>query len=173
MMQGIVRLSAAQLRESAHGLAAVLVDAVEDGASVGFLDPLDPAAAQAWWEGLAGAVADGRLALWVARDDNRIVGTVQLRLDQTPNGRHRGEVAKLMVHRSARKQGLGRALLRVAEQAAAEAGAGLLLLDTQTGSAAEGLYRGTSWTEVGVVPDYAADPAGTLQPTTFFYKRIS
>jgi GNAT superfamily N-acetyltransferase len=71
------------------------------------------------------------------------------------------------------KQGLGRALLRVAEQAAAEAGAGLLLLDTQTGSAAEGLYRGTGWTEVGVVPDYAADPAGTLQPTTFFYKRIS
>jgi GNAT superfamily N-acetyltransferase len=171
-MQGIVQLSASDLLGSAPGLATVLVDAVSDGASVGFLDPFDAATAAAWWEGLAGAVADGRLLLWAAHSGDRIVGTVQVRLERTPNGRHRAEVAKLLVHRSARRQGLGRQLLDVAERGAAEAGAGLLLLDTETGSEAERLYRGAGWTEVGVVPDYAADPAGVLRPTTFFYKSV-
>jgi GNAT superfamily N-acetyltransferase len=165
-------LSAAEVVASARELAAVLVDAVEDGASVGFLRPFDLDAAAAWWEDRAAAVTDGTLLVWAARVDGRLCGTVQLRLERTPNGRHRAEVVKLMVHREARGHGLGRRLLERAEQAAADAGATLLLLDTQTGSAAETLYRKAGWTPVGVIPDYAADPSGVLRPTTLFYKSV-
>ncbi len=172
-MRTIVRLSSADLLGSAKELAAVLVDAVDDGASVGFLAPLGLDTAAAWWEGLAPAVAEGRLLVWAARAGNRIVGTVQLRLESTPNGRHRGEIAKLMAHRDARGRGLGRELLPLAEQAARESGISLLLLDTQTGSFAERLYLAAGWTPVGMVPDYAANPAGVLRPTTFFYNSLS
>jgi GNAT superfamily N-acetyltransferase len=166
------RLSSAELIGSAKELAAVLVDAVEDGASVGFLKPVDLDTAVTWWEGLSAAVSKGTLIVWTAHIGGRIRGTVQLKLEQTPNGRHRAEVAKLMVHRDARGHGLGRQLLALAEQTAAEAGATLLLLDTQTGSTAEALYRKAGWTEAGVIPDYAADPTGVLYPTTLFYKAV-
>jgi GNAT superfamily N-acetyltransferase len=172
-MQVFARLSSTDLVESAKELAAILVDAIEDGASVGFLKPVDLETAAAWWDDLAAAVAEGTLIVWAAHRRGRLCGTVQLKLEQTPNGMHRAEVAKLMVHRDARGHGLGRRLLALAEQAAAEAGATLLLLDTQTGSAAETLYRKTGWTAAGVIPDYAADPAGVLRPTTLFYKAVS
>ena len=99
------------------------------------------------------------------------VGTVSLALESRPNGRHRAEVVKLMVHPSARGRGLARALLATAEAAAAAAGADLLLLDTETDSSAEHLYRSAGWTRYGVVPGYAADPHGTLRDCSFFYKR--
>jgi ribosomal protein S18 acetylase RimI-like enzyme len=118
-------------------------------------------------------VADGSLIVWVSRDSEHINGTVSLALARKANGRHRAEVVKLMVHRDARRQGLARKLLATAEQAAAQAGATLLLLDTQTGSEAERLYRATGWTRYGIVPDYAADPAGSLQDCSFFYKQLS
>jgi GNAT superfamily N-acetyltransferase len=169
-MGAIVRLSAAELAESATELAELLRDAVDGGASIGFLAPLRVAEAVAWWEGLAPAVADERVIVWAARDEHEILGTVQLRLVDAPNGRHRAEIAKLIVHRAARGQGIGRELLAVAEKAAAEAGRTLLILDTQTGSPAEQLYRRAGWTPIGIVPDYAADPAGRLWPSTFFFK---
>jgi ribosomal protein S18 acetylase RimI-like enzyme len=167
------RLSPAELLGSAKELSAVLVDAVEGGASVGFVKPVDLDAAAVWWEGLAGPVAEGTLIVWVARIGGRLQGTVQLKLVHTANGRHRAEVAKLMVHRGARGRGLGRRLLALAERAAAEAGATLLLLDTQTGSVAEALYRKAGWTAAGVIPDYATDPDGVLRSTTLFYKAVS
>jgi ribosomal protein S18 acetylase RimI-like enzyme len=166
------RLSSTELIGSARELAAVLVDAVEDGASVGFVRPLDLEAAATWWEGLAAGVTEGALLVWAAHVAGRLCGTVQLKLERTPNGRHRAEIAKLMVHRDARGGGLGRRLLVLAEQAAVEAGATLLLLDTQTGSAAEALYRSAGWTEAGVIPDYAVDPGGVLRATTLFYKQV-
>ncbi|ETK34811.1 GNAT family N-acetyltransferase [Microbispora sp. ATCC PTA-5024] len=172
-MGDIVRLSAEELVESAKGLAVLLQDAVEGGASVGFLAPLDLGTAAAWWESLAPAVAEGRMILWVARDGGEIIGTITLRLEQYPNGRHRGEIAKLLVHRMARGRGLGRDLLAIAERAAIEDGRTLLILDTETGSRAEELYRRKGWTPLGVVPGHAADPSGVLKPTTFFYKRLA
>jgi GNAT superfamily N-acetyltransferase len=174
-MHTIVRLSSsAELLDAAKELAAVLVDAVEGGASVGFLAPLGLDVAAAWWEGLAPAVDDGRLVVWAARaGDGRIAGTVQLKQADLPNGHHRAEIAKLLVHRAARGQGLGRELLALAERAAADAGKTLLLLDTESGSPAERLYRAAGWTPFGVVPDHAVDPAGVLRPTTYFYKSLS
>ena len=172
MTVGIAELTAAELPACAEALTDVLVDAVEGGASVGFVKPLSRGQALEWWRSRAAPVANGGLALWVARDGERVLGTVQVRFDDTANGAHRAEVAKLIVRRDARGAGLGRALLDVAERGAAERGATLLVLDTQTGSAAERLYRRAGWAEAGVIPDYAADPDGVLRPTTLFYKRV-
>jgi ribosomal protein S18 acetylase RimI-like enzyme len=168
----IARLSPAELDSCAGELGAVLVDVVDGGNSVGFLLPLELSAATAWWRGLVPAVADGSVQMWAARTGEDLCGTVQLRLAAMPNGLHRAEVAKLMVAPRARGRGLGRELLATVERAAVESGVSLLILDTETGSAAESLYRSAGWTQVGTVPDYAADPRGELQPTTFFYKRV-
>ncbi|WP_020135394.1 GNAT family N-acetyltransferase [Streptomyces sp. 351MFTsu5.1] len=166
------RLDEAQLADQVEELAELLVDVVDGGASVGFLAPLDRAAAVGWWKERAAEVAAGRLAVWAAGDGHRVVGTVSLAFPDKPNSGHRAELVKLMVHRSARGRGLGRTLLGVAEEAAAAAGITLLHLDTETDSPAERLYDSAGWTRAGVIPDYAADPGGELRPTTLYYKRL-
>ncbi|MEU6993980.1 GNAT family N-acetyltransferase [Streptomyces sp. NPDC046465] len=180
----VTRLDSEQLRASADSLADLLVDTVRGGNSLGFLADLDRATAAAWWHGLGPAVGEGRLAVWVVRgegtdagrvtgtDAGRVTGTVGVAFVDKPNGRHRAEIVKLMVHPSARGQGLARALLTVAEEAAAQAGVTLLVLDTETGSPAETFYRKAGWTRSGTIPDYATDPAGTPRPTTLFHKRL-
>jgi GNAT superfamily N-acetyltransferase len=171
-MTVVARLDDAQLRDSVEELAELLVDTVNGGASVGLLAPLGHAAAVEWWHGRVAAVAAGQLAVWAARRDGRTVGTVSLAFPDKPNSRHRAELVKLMVHRDARGQGLGRGLLTTAEQAAVGVGITLLHLDTETDSSAERLYRAAGWTRAGVIPDYAADPAGALRPTTLYYKHV-
>ncbi|MFF9486422.1 GNAT family N-acetyltransferase [Streptomyces sp. NPDC014676] len=168
----IVPLDAARLTGLIPSLAELLADAVDGGASVGFLAPLGRAEAAGWWKGRSAAVAAGRLVVWVAYEEpGRVLGTVSLALPDKPNSAHRAELVKLMVHRAARGRGLGRRLLTVAEEAAVARGITLLHLDTETGSPAEHLYRSSGWTPVGAIPDYAADPAGVLRPTTVYYKR--
>ncbi|ONK11490.1 GNAT family N-acetyltransferase [Streptomyces sp. MP131-18] len=170
----IVRLSAPEeLLAHAEELAALLADVVADGASLGFVRPFGRADAAAWWAARAPALADGGLTVWAARSGGRLVGTVSLALAPEQNGRHRGHIAKLMVHPGARGRGTAAALLATAERAATAAGVTLLLLDTETGSTAEHLYRSAGWTKYGEVPDYASDPAGTLQPASFFHKFLS
>jgi GNAT superfamily N-acetyltransferase len=172
-VHAIDRLAPHELPAASHELADLLVDSVEGGASVGFLTPLDPAMAAAWWQGFGTRLREGSAQIWILRTGSRIVGTVGLMLEQKPNGRHRAEVAKLLVHRDVRGRGLGRDLLAHVERAAAAQGRILLILDTQTGSAAERLYRSAGWTAVGVIPDHSADPTGTLGPTTVFYKNLA
>ncbi|MYZ36204.1 GNAT family N-acetyltransferase [Streptomyces sp. SID4917] len=167
-----IRLCADELLDAADALADLMLDTVAGGASIGFLHPLDRATAARWWRAQATAVREGRLSVRIVRDGERIVGTVGVSFADKPNARHRAEIVKLMVHRDARGKGLGRTLLTAAEEAAAEAGVTLLLLDTETGSPAETLYRSAGWTVIGVVPGHAADPGGTLRPTTFFYKDL-
>jgi GNAT superfamily N-acetyltransferase len=169
-MTALTRLTATGLLDHAAGLGELLADAVADGASVGFRAGYSAEQGEQWWRELAGPVKEGQLLLWAALDGSRVLGTVQLRLASYPNGRHRADLAKLLVHRDARGRGLGRRLLDLAEQGAAEHGVTLLLLDTQTDSPAERLYRTAGWTAFGTVPDHAADPAGVLRPTTFFHK---
>ncbi|MFF3016702.1 GNAT family N-acetyltransferase [Streptomyces sp. NPDC057939] len=167
----ITRLSAPDLRAHRDELAALLVDVVEGGASLGFLSGLDHAGAVDWWDSLAPSVEDGSLALWVSRGaDGGLDGTVAWYRESKPNGRHRAELRKLMVHPAARGRGTARALLAEAEAQAARAGVVLLFLDTETGSGAERVYRSAGWTEAGTIPDYATDPEGRLRPTTLFYK---
>ncbi|MFI9010196.1 GNAT family N-acetyltransferase [Actinosynnema sp. NPDC053489] len=172
MTAEIAELTSAALLACADELTDVLADAVEGGASVGFVKPLSRVQALKWWRARAAPVANGVLSVWVAREGARLLGTVQVRFADAANGAHRAEVAKLIVRRDARGAGVGRALLEVAEQEAAKRGATLLVLDTRTGSAAERLYRRAGWTEAGVIPDFAADPDGVLRPTTLFYKRV-
>ncbi|MFF8015111.1 GNAT family N-acetyltransferase [Streptomyces sp. NPDC007929] len=166
------RLDASQLLLKARELADLLTRTVNAGASVGFLAPLGRAQALAWWRDRAADVAAGRLAVWVACDGERVLGTVGLAFADKANSRHRAEIVKLMVHPDARGRGLGRGLLDTAQTAAAEAGITLLHLDTETGSPAEHLYRSDGWTPVGAIPDYAADPGGVLRPTTIYYKHV-
>ncbi|MBT2545323.1 GNAT family N-acetyltransferase [Streptomyces sp. ISL-44] len=171
MTATITRLSASGLRAHRDQLAALLLDVVAGGSSLGFLAGLDHETAAAWWDSLLPAVEDGSLALWMSRtDDGRVDGTVSWYRESKPNGRHRAELRKLMVHPAARGRGTARALLAEAEADAARAGVVLLFLDTETGSGAERVYRSAGWTEVGTIPDYATDPDGRLHPTTLFYK---
>ena len=150
-------------------LAALLLDAVASGASVGFLETLTQAEAEAWWRKRLG---DERAVILVARDATGIAGTVQLLPAPMPNQPHRADVAKLQVHRRARGQGLGRALMNAIEERARAAGFTLLTLDTKRGDAAERLYEATGWTRVGVIPRYAQDPDGAFCDTVVFFKPL-
>ncbi|MFJ7243981.1 GNAT family N-acetyltransferase [Kitasatospora sp. NPDC098652] len=167
-------VTAEELDSSVAEFAGLLTETVDGGASVGFLAPLEPGESAAWWRALVPELAAGRLVLWTARAaaDGRLAGTVQLRPATTANGRHRGEVAKLMVHPADRGQRLAGRLLAALEERAAGSGIRLLVLDTVTGSPAERMYEAEGWTRVGSVPDYAADTTGVLQPTTIFFKSL-
>ncbi|RPK73359.1 Acetyltransferase [Streptomyces sp. ADI97-07] len=171
-MTEIVPVSGPELVTYADELAALLIDTVEGGASVGFLTPLDRASAATWWRERAVAVEEGRHQVWIARDGERLAGTIGLVKPALPNARHRAEVAKLMVRPSSRGHGVGRALLAAVERSAAAEGLTLLVLDTETGSPAERLYSAAGWTECGSIPAYAGDPAGALRATTFYYKAV-
>jgi len=156
-----------------HALTALLIDCVDGGASVSFMHPLAPERAERFWRRVATGVAAGERALLVAEDARgAIVGTVQLVLDQPDNQPHRADVAKMLVHRRARRQGLGAALMRATEEVARELGKTVLVLDTVTGGDAERLYARLGWQRVGVIPDYALWPRGGLCATTVFYRLL-
>jgi GNAT superfamily N-acetyltransferase len=155
------------------GLAAVLVDCVEGGASVSFMSPLAVERAEAFWRGVADGVSRGERALLVAEDGEGIAGTVQLVLGLPENQPHRADLAKMLVHRRARRRGLGGVLLRAAESTARDEGRTVLVLDTVTGGPAERLYAAHGWQRVGVVPDYALMPDGAYCDTTFFYRALA
>jgi len=162
-------------RAVVEGLADVLLDVVEGGASVGFMLPLPRATAIAYWEGVVASVERGERILLVAEDvaSNAIVGTVQVVLAMPDNQPHRGDLAKMQVHSRARRRGLGARLMRAAEAAAREAGKTLLVLDTVTGGDAERLYTSLGWQRVGVIPDFALWPGGGLCSTTLFYRQLA
>ncbi len=154
------------------GLADLLIDCVEGGASVGFMLPLAPEQALAFWRRIGGAVAAGERTLLIAEDEQGIVGSVQLVLDQADNQPHRADLSKMLVHRRARRKGLGAALMLAAEDLGRDCGKSLAVLDTATGSDAERLYTRLGWTPVGQIPGYALWPAGGLCGTSLFYKAL-
>jgi GNAT superfamily N-acetyltransferase len=158
---------------SIEELSAVLIDCVEGGASVSFMLPIARATAIAFWREVAASAARGERILLVARDaSTQIVGTVQIILAQAENQPHRADIAKMLVHRRARKRGVGAALLAAAESAALNAGKTLLVLDTAS-DAAERLYARLGWQRCGVIPGYALLPGGGLCDTTFFYRTLA
>jgi GNAT superfamily N-acetyltransferase len=155
------------------GLAEVLIDCVEGGASVSFMHPLSRDRAAAFWRRIAKGVEAGERALLIAEDAVGICGTVQLTLDLPENQPHRADLSKMLVHRRARRQGLGAALMRAAEALALERGRTLLVLDAVTGGDGERLYTRLGWHRVGVVPNYALMPRGGYCSTTFMYRELS
>jgi GNAT superfamily N-acetyltransferase len=154
-----------------QGLADVLMDCVEGGASVSFMQPLSRAKALGFWQQVANGVARGERALFAAFDSAGIVGTVQLLLAQPDNQPHRADLAKMLVHRRARRTGLGAALLKAAQAHARACGKTLLVLDTAS-MEAERLYRREGWQSVGVVPNYALRPGGGYCDTRFFFRKL-
>ena len=161
-------VSQAQLQ----GLADVLVDCVEGGASVSFMLPMTRDKALAFWRKVADGAARGERVLLVAEDAQGIVGTVQVILDQPENQPHRADVAKMLVHRRARRQGAGAALMRAAEREALAEGKTLLVLDTADDAAAR-LYARLGWQAAGTIPRYALLPAGGECATTWFYRSLT
>ena len=153
------------------GLADVLQDVVEGGASVSFMHPFTRDKAIAFWRDIARAVAAGDRAIVVAEDDHGICGTAQLILSLPENQPHRADVAKMLVHRRARRRGIGAAVLHATEAVARELGKSLLVLDTASPDA-ERLYERGGWTKVGVIPDYALMPDGAYCDTIVFYRRL-
>ena len=156
-----------------QALADVLIDCVEGGASVSFMHPLARERAVAFWEGVARDVTDGVRALLIAEDDIGVCGTVQLVFGLPENQPHRADLSKMLVHRRARRRGLGEALMRGAEDAARAEGKSLLVLDTITGSTADRLYERLGWIRVGEIPNYALMPHGGLKGTTIFYRTLA
>jgi GNAT superfamily N-acetyltransferase len=153
-------------------LCGVLIDCVEGGASVSFMWPMTREKAETFWRAAAAGVALGERILLVAELQGEIVGTVQVIWAQPENQPHRADVAKMLVHRRARRHGVGVALLVAAESAARDAGKTLLVLDTVTGTDAYRLYSRQGWQRCGEIPDYALWPDGRLCPTTVFYKSL-
>jgi len=165
-----LEISEAQGRLDA--LAAVLIDSVEGGASVGFLAPMTRAKADAFWQGVFAGMQSGARLVLIAEDRaGDILGTVQLVFAASENQPHRADVSKLLVLRRARKQGIGEALMQAVEAEALKAGRSVLVLDTATAEA-ERVYARTGWVRLGVLPDYALMPDGSLCDTIFFYKRL-
>jgi GNAT superfamily N-acetyltransferase len=158
----------------ARGLADVLVDCVEGGASVGFMLPLERERAEAFWTSMLDSTSRGERIVLVAeeRDTGAVVGTVQVILAAPENQPHRGEIAKMLVHRRARRRGVGEALMRAAEAAALEEGKTLLVLDTASPDA-ERLYDRLGWQRVGLIPRYALWPEGGFSQTTIFYRDLT
>src|SRR5207244_2794536 len=154
------------------GLAAVLADCVEGGASVSYMAPFSHEDARAAFEGFAAEVEHGRRVLLAAFADGVLVGTVQVIFAWPPNQPHRGEIAKLLVRRSARRRGIAQMLMERAEAEALAEGKTLLVLDTVTGDGAERLYERIGFTRVGVIPGYALYPDGSPCATTIFWQSV-
>jgi GNAT superfamily N-acetyltransferase len=169
----IQTLTAEEAHAHAAALGAVLADCVAGGASVNFMHPFSAAQGEAFYREVADSVAAGKTVLLAAFLDGRIVGTVQVQFVLKPNQLHRVEIAKMLVHRSARRRGIGAALMRAAEAESFKAGRWLAVLDTATGGEAEQLYRKLGWRECGAIPDYALWPAGGPCGATIFYKRLA
>jgi GNAT superfamily N-acetyltransferase len=166
------RLEGEALTDALDGLARVLADCVAGGASVSYLWPFSLDDARAAFEGFAADAARGNRIVLAAYDGDVIVGTVQVLLALPPNQPHRGEIAKLLVHREARRRGVAQLLMERAEQEARGEGKDLLVLDTVTGSEAERLYVRLGWSRVGSIPRYALYPDGRECASTYFYKDL-
>jgi GNAT superfamily N-acetyltransferase len=167
----VVRRLAALTESQIEALAVVLHDCVQGGASVGFMQPFPLSRAAAFWSGIAVEVERGTRALLVAEDESGIVGTVQLVLAQPENQPHRADLAKMLVHRRARRGGIGAALMRGAERCARECGKSLLVLDTASADA-ERLYARMGWQSCGAIPRFALLPEGGFCATTYYYRQL-
>jgi GNAT superfamily N-acetyltransferase len=171
-VSGIETLDAAAAASAERRLAEILCACVDAGASVSYLPPLAPDVARGFWKRAAADVAAGTRVLLVGWQDGVLAGTVMLEFASAPNQPHRAEVQKLLVHPSARRRGLARALMLRAEHEARRAGRSLLTLDTRTGDAAEHLYRAMGWQEAGRIPGYALNADRTPCDTVFFWRQV-
>lgn len=153
--------------ELTHELSELLISVVNDGASIGFLPPLNMKEALDYWKSVTGP----GVYLWIARDNGSLAGTIQLQLAGKANAAHRAEIAKLVVHPEHRRKGIAARLLDTAEAMAAAEGRELLILDTREGDPSNLLYQSRGFIEGGRIPHFARSADGTLHTTVFYYKK--
>ena len=163
-------LSAEQAQHEHAALGEVLIGCVAQGASVGFIDASDIAPMARFWQEVVHSLARGDKQLLVARQQQKIVATIIVGLAMMPNGAHRAEISKLLVHPSARRQGIARQLMLQAERIAVQAQRSLLVLDTRSGDRAEQLYLSLGWQVAGAIPHFARSTQGECEATTVMYK---
>jgi hypothetical protein len=168
----ITQCSASELATEATELGMLLHACVQDGASIGFVQPFTVSDGQAFWSAsVLPALLAGQRSVLVARVGGRLAGSVQLDYDTAPNQAHRAEVRKLLVHPHYRRQGLARALMAELERHAAQLGRPLLTLDTRSGDTAEPLYLSLGYQSAGSIPGYARAPdQDRLDATSIMYK---
>lgn len=171
-MTKVVLCSEAEAFSALSALSDLLIDSVDNGASVGFHRPLARTEADAYWRDVCEDVGRGRVLLFAAYVDGQLVGTAQLQPSPKANGRNRAEVAKVLVHSAFRRRGIGRALMDALEAEARRLGRTTLVLDTRLGDAGESLYARCGWTKVGVIPAYVVDENGRPDATVFYYKLL-
>jgi acetyltransferase len=172
MAVSIERFDAAQTRAELLLLVQLLQDVVNGGGTVGFMPPLEPDEATAFWHGVIQALETSPRVLLVARDGNAIVGTAQLDPCTRSNGLHRAEVMKVMVHGSQRNRGIGAALMHAIETEARALGLKTLVLDTRKGEASQRLYERIGYARAGEIPNYAKSADGSLHTTVYMYKLL-
>jgi len=167
------KVSASEVTARLDEFCDLLIDIVDGGASVGFMAPLSRERAIGFWQGIIASVEGGERILLAATDGSggRVIGSVQLVLAQPDNQPHRGDVSKMLVHSSARRQGLGASLLAAVEAAAIKAGKTLLVLDTVPDTPADRLYHRAGWQPVGIIPGFALMPDGVPCDTRLFWKQ--
>ena len=158
--------------QKADDLIELLQDAVDSGASIGFLPPLGREDASTYWRGIFHEITTGKRLVLGAMDGGRLVGSAQLELASKPNAVHRAEVQRVLVHRAVRRQGIAEQLMRKVEELARDRGRSLLVLDTRQGDDAELLYRKLGYTVAGVIPEYARSADGSLAGSVFYYKLL-
>ncbi|OWQ86801.1 hypothetical protein CDN99_18965 [Roseateles aquatilis] len=159
-------------RDWMPALGELFFDTIDGGGSLGFLEDVDEAQMREYWEGVFDQLGP-RQRLWIAREGDRVLGTVQLSICGKPNGRHRAEVQKLMVHRDARRRGVAVRLMAALEQAARQERLTLLVLDTEAQSGAEAFYQSLGWQRTGEIPCFATSPNGELRATALYWKRLA
>jgi acetyltransferase len=172
MQLSVERVEASALQAGREALIDLLIHTVENGASVGFVLPLSCKEAGEYWDGLLPSISNGSRLLWIARDNGGLLGTVQLELTLKRNGANRAEIQKLLVHTRARRRGVARSLMQLAEATALELDRGLLYLDTEAGSGAEAFYRALGYTCIGGLPEYACSPEGEWRANAIYYKTL-
>jgi acetyltransferase len=168
----VVLFTPEQAERDIEQLSHLLIDAVDSGASIGFMPPLLRTEALDYWRGVIDAMRQGSRVLLAAVDEDVIQGAVQLALEMRANGNHRAEAMKLFVHRRARRRGLARALMAEVELTARKLGLTLLVMDTRKGGEAEKMCESMGYVRFGEVPNYARSADGRLHTTAFFYRQL-
>ncbi|ENQ3110961.1 GNAT family N-acetyltransferase [Bacillus tropicus] len=167
-MRNLVIEEIKQIKDEVEELSKLLKTVVNDGASIGFLPPLDQKESEKYWE----TVLAPEIILYVAKINNEVAGSIQLHLVTKPNGIHRAEICKLMTHPNFRRNGIGRSLMQKAEERAKQENRSLLVLDTREGDPSNRLYQSLDYQEAGKIPEYAISPNGSLDSTVIYYKVI-
>lgn len=167
-MRNLVIEEIKQIKDEVEELSKLLKTVVNDGASIGFLPPLDQKESEKYWE----TVLAPEIILYVAKINNEVAGSIQLHLVTKPNGIHRAEICKLMTHPNFRRNGIGRSLMQKAEERAKQENRSLLVLDTREGDPSNRLYQSLDYKEAGKIPEYAISPNGSLDSTVIYYKVI-